>query len=62
MHDVLQSELFPNSRLSLDALSVFSEAVGEDRGAVHTRPEVAEFVLDAVGWLESEPLESFRLL
>ena len=62
MHDVFQSELFPNSRLSLDALSVFSKAVGEDRGAVHTRPEVAEFVLDAVGWLESEPLESFRLL
>lgn len=62
MHAVSQPELFPKSRLSLDALSVFSDAVGEDRGAVHTRPEVAEFVLDAVGWVESEPLESFRLL
>ena len=62
MHDVLQADLFPKSRLSLDALSVFSDATAEDRGAIHTRPEVAEFVLDAVGWLESEPLESFRLL
>ncbi|MEI6071289.1 MAG: Eco57I restriction-modification methylase domain-containing protein [Verrucomicrobiae bacterium] len=62
MHDVLQTDLFPKSRLSLDALSVFSDAPAEDRGAVHTRPEVAEFVLDAVGWTESEPLESFRLL
>ena len=62
MHAVIQSELFPMSRLSLDALSVFSDAVGEARGAVHTRPEVAEFVLDAVGWVESEPLESFCLL
>lgn len=62
MHAVLQSELFPNSRLSVDALSVFSEAVGGDRGAVHTRPEVAEFVLDVVGWVTSEPLESLCLL
>jgi len=62
MHDVLQADLFPKSRLPLDALSVFSDATAEDRGAIHTRPEVAEFVLDAVGWLESKPLESFRLL
>ena len=62
MHAVLQTELFPKSRLSLDALSVFSDAVGEERGAVHTRPEVSEFVLDAVGWVEAAPLESFRLL
>jgi len=62
MHDVLQTDLFPKSRLSLDALSVFSDATAEDRGAIHTRPEVAEFILDAVGWVESEPLESLRLL
>lgn len=62
MHDVLQTDLFPKARLSLDALSVFSDAAALDRGAIHTRPEVAEFVLDAVGWVESESLESFRLL
>jgi len=62
MHDVLQTDLFPKAKLSLDALSFFSDAAAEDRGAIHTRPEVAEFVLDAVGWVESESLESFRLL
>jgi len=62
MHDVLQTDLFPKARLSLDALSVFSDAAAEDRGAIHTRPEVAEFVLDAVGWVESKSLESLRLL
>jgi hypothetical protein len=55
MHDVLQIDLFPKARLSLDALSVFSDATAEDRGAIHTRPAVAEFVLDAVGWVESQP-------
>ncbi len=62
MHDVLQADLFPKARLSLDALSMFSEAPAEARGAIHTRPEVAEFVLDALGWVESAPLATFRLL
>jgi len=62
MHDVLQCDLFPKPRLDVDAVSVFSAAAPEVRGAVHTRPEVAEFVLDAVGWTESAPLELFRLL
>ncbi len=62
MHDVLQTELFPKARLSLDALKDFSEAVADSRGAVHTRPEVAEFVLDSTGWVTSQRLESFRLL
>jgi len=62
MQDTLQTDLFPESRLSVDALSIFSDAPAEDRGAVHTRPEVAEFVLDAVGWTEATNLESCRLL
>jgi hypothetical protein len=62
MPAVLQTDLFPNARPELDALGVFGDASGEERGAVHTRPEVAEFVLDAVGWLKAAPLESFRLL
>lgn len=62
MHDVIQSDLFPPSRLSVDALDLFSEASAEERGAIHTRPVVAEFILDAVGWTVPETLESFRLL
>jgi hypothetical protein len=62
MPSALQADLFPHSRLALDALGIFSDAPAEHRGAVHTRPEVAEFVLDAMGWLETKHLESFRLL
>ncbi len=62
MHDVIQSDLFPPSRLSIDARDIFSDAPPEERGAVHTRPEVAEFILDAVGWSCGEELESLRLL
>ena len=32
MHDVLQTDLFPKSRLSLDALSAFSDGTAEERG------------------------------
>ncbi|MEI6035760.1 MAG: Eco57I restriction-modification methylase domain-containing protein [Verrucomicrobiae bacterium] len=43
-------------------MSSFSNGAAEERGAIHTRPEVAEFVLDAVGWLQSKPLASLCLL
>ena len=62
MHDVFQSELFASERLAFDAREVFSDAPPEERGAIHTRPEVAEFILDAVGWSSGAPLESLRLL
>ena len=62
MHATLQAELFPKSRLSIDALDFFSNAVPDARGAVHTRPEIAEFILDSVGWIKSEPLDSLCLL
>ena len=34
----------------VDAMFHFSESDAESRGAIHTRPEVAEFILDLVGW------------
>ncbi|TVR50225.1 MAG: modification methylase PaeR7I [Puniceicoccaceae bacterium] len=46
-----------------DAFDFFSDASPEARGAVHTRPEVTEFILDAVGWRKKEEdLVSLRLL
>ena len=62
MHDVIQSDLFSPSRLSIDARDFFSDAPPGERGAVHTRPEVTEFILDAVGWSSAEELEFLRLL
>lgn len=58
----IQCELFPEARPSLDALEMFSDASPTDRGAVHTREEVAEFILDATAWVVSEPLEALSLL
>lgn len=45
-----------------DAVAYFSTASAESRGAIHTRPEVAEFILDLVGWSGNAVLSDFRLL
>ncbi len=39
-----------------------AEAGPEDRSAIFTRREVAEFVLDLAGYTEDQPLHRFRLL
>lgn len=57
-----QVELFENIAPPRDAVSYFSETDNESRGAIHTRPEVATFILDSVGWSAGANLESFRLL
>lgn len=58
-----QVEMFPSESPPLrDALDFFSESDAESRGAIHTRPEVANFILDLVGWSEPNALKSQRLL
>ena len=44
------------------AVRTLSTAPDADRGAVHTRPEVAAFVLDVAGYVASRPLHRLRLL
>ena len=44
------------------AISALRHAPPEARGAVHTRPEVAAFVLDLAGYTEDLPLHTLRLL
>ena len=59
----IQVELFDTLAPAKDALAYFSEAAAETRGAIHTRPEVAEFILDVAGWHEGEAcLLTSRLL
>lgn len=58
----IQAELFENAALAKDAVAYFSEASAETRGAIHTRPEVAEFVLDLLGWCSGTGLLRSRLL
>ena len=45
-----------------EAVSALAEAPAGERGAVHTRPVVAEFVLDLAGYREGAPLHALRLL
>lgn len=39
-----------------------SESGIEERGAIYTKREVVEFILDLVGYTENQPLADFRLL
>lgn len=45
-----------------EAVHHFSEADTTTRGAVFTRPEIVEFILDLVGYIEDRPLATLRLL
>jgi hypothetical protein len=45
-----------------EAVQHFSEADTTTRGAVFTRPEIVEFILDLVGYTEDRPLATLRLL
>lgn len=45
-----------------EATRQFSTASSDERGAVFTRREVVDFILDLAGYTEDRPLASFRLL
>lgn len=58
----IQAELFEAAAPVKDAVAYFSEASAESRGAIHTRPGVAEFILDLMGWSGGNRLLNSRLL
>ena len=45
-----------------EALEALAEAGSEERGAIFTRREVVEFILDLVGYTASRPLHKLRVL
>jgi len=45
-----------------EAVIGFAQGGSEERGAVFTRREVVEFILDLVGYTVSKPLHHFRIL
>lgn len=59
---LLQDEFFADRSPSVDALAYLADAPAEARGAVHTRPEVATFILDLAGWSTDHDLTQARLL
>lgn len=52
----------PGMEPYLGDLNALEEAGKEERGAVFTRPEVVEFILDLVGYTIDKPLHRLRLL
>lgn len=58
----IQAEFYDVAAPTKDAVAYFSDADMETRGAIHTRPEVAGFILDVMGWRDDAELADFRLL
>lgn len=56
------SELFPPEEFLGDALLKMKTAPSDERGAIFTRPEVVDFMLDLIGYTPNRPLWQFRLL
>ena len=53
---------FPGMSLIGDALKSLAAADTDERGAVFTRREVVEFILDLMGYTADKPLHEFRFL
>ena len=45
-----------------DAVEGLASSSEEERGAIFTRREVVDFMLDLAGYIDSEPLHKFRVL
>lgn len=56
------TELFPAEEFLGEALLKMKTAPSEERGAIFTRPEVVDFMLDLVGYTAGRPLWQLRLL
>lgn len=63
LFDLLDVSAFPRSAAVTDAIETLaSNSSIEARGAIFTRIEVVDFILDLVGYVASEPLHHRRIL
>jgi hypothetical protein len=61
-HSVLAQRALPGFDLTADAIAAFASAEHDGRGAIFTKPEVVEFILDISGYVVSRRLYETRLL
>ena len=63
LFDLLDSPSFPRSATVANAIETLASSSGiEARGAIYTRTEVVDFILDLVGYVAVEPLHHHRIL
>lgn len=63
LFDLLDTSVFPRSKTVDEAIESLALNSGiEERGAVFTRLEVVEFILDLVGYVENKPLHRETIL
>lgn len=62
MPNLAYQESLPGLSAVQDSVNQLAEAGIEERGAIYTRREVVEFILDLVGYTVKSPLISYRLL
>lgn len=53
---------FPVMSAVADAVNIVAESGVEERGAIFTKREVVDFVLDLVGYTADRPLYELRVL
>lgn len=61
-HPSQSLELFAAEEFLGDALDRLKAAPADERGAIFTRPEVVDFMLDLIGYTPERPLWQLRLL
>ncbi len=59
---VLREPSFPDFCPVTEAVNAMANAGIEERGAIFTRREVVDFILDLAGYVAAAPLHTFRLL
>jgi hypothetical protein len=63
LFDMFDPHVFPKPAAVTDAIDALASSSGtEARGAIYTRVEVVEFILDLVGYVAVEPLYTRRIL
>jgi len=63
LFDLFDKRISPLSRSVSDAVAMMSDDHNESgRGAFYTRPQVAEFILDLIGYTDDLPLHQMRIL
>lgn len=61
-HVTMPQRALPGFDLTSAAIAAFAASEHDERGAIFTKPEVVDFILDVVGYTPDRPLHELRVL